>query len=138
LPAFPGAFTNCLKVLVDTHVVIWWLEDASRLSKQALAILSNRDNAILISAAVGWEMAIKVSLGKLKPQSLLDRLARIVEQEEFSELPISLEAAVRAGLLAAHHRDPFDRLLIAQSQWLNVPILSADAVLDRYNVKRVW
>jgi PIN domain nuclease of toxin-antitoxin system len=127
-----------LKVLVDTHVVIWWLEDASRLSKQALVILSNRDNAILISAAVGWEMAIKVSLGKLKPQSLLDRLARIVEQEEFSELPISLEAAVRAGLLAAHHRDPFDRLLIAQSQWLNVPILSADAVLDRYNVKRVW
>ena len=99
-------FHNTLKVLVDTHVVVWWLEDASRLSRRAIAILGNRDNTILVSAAVGWEMAIKVNLGKLKPRSLLDSLGRIMEQEEFSELPISLESAVRAGMLTVHHRDP--------------------------------
>jgi PIN domain nuclease of toxin-antitoxin system len=131
-------FHNTLKVLVDTHVVVWWLEDASRLSRRAIAILGNRDNTILVSAAVGWEMAIKVNLGKLKPRSLLDSLGRIIEQEEFSELPISLESAVRVGMLTVHHRDPFDRLLVAQAQWLNVPILSADAVLDQYGVKRLW
>ena len=131
-------FHNTLKVLVDTHVVVWWLEDASRLSRRAIAILGNRDNTILVSAAVGWEMAIKVNLGKLKPRSLLDSLGRIIEQEEFSELPIFLESAVRAGMLTVHHRDPFDRLLVAQAQWLNVPILSADAVLDQYGVKRLW
>jgi PIN domain nuclease of toxin-antitoxin system len=127
-----------VKVLLDTHVVVWWLGDASRLSRRAITILANRDNVILISAVVGWEMAIKVDLGKLKPRSLLDGLGRIMEQEAFSELPISLEAAVRAGTLPRHHGDPFDRLLVAQSQWLNVPILSADAVLDRYEVKRLW
>ncbi|MGB7599071.1 MAG: type II toxin-antitoxin system VapC family toxin [Candidatus Sulfotelmatobacter sp.] len=84
------------------------------------------------------QWAIKVNLGKLKPRSLLDRLGRIMEQEAFSELPISLEAAIRAGMLPPHHRDPFDRLLVAQSQWLNVPILSADSTLDRYQIKRLW
>ena len=61
-----------------------------------------------------------------------------MQQQAFSELPISLEMAVRAGLLPAHHRDPFDRMLVAQAQSLNIPILSADAILDRYDVKRVW
>jgi PIN domain nuclease of toxin-antitoxin system len=127
-----------VKVLLDTHVVIWWLEDANRLSRRATTILSNRDNSILISAAVGWELAIKVNSGKLKPSSILDGLDRILEQEAFSELPITLEAAVRAGLLPSHHRDPFDRMLVAQARFLNLPILSADAILDRYDVKRLW
>jgi PIN domain nuclease of toxin-antitoxin system len=127
-----------VKVLLDTHVVIWWLEDANRLSRRAATILSNRDNSILISAAVGWELAIKVNSGKLKPSSILDGLDRILEQEAFSELPITLEAAVRAGLLPSHHRDPFDRMLVAQARFLNLPILSADAILDRYDVKRLW
>ena len=127
-----------MKVLLDTHVVIWWLEDANRLSRRAATILSNRDNSILISAAVGWELAIKVNSGKLKPSFILDGLDRILEQEAFSELPITLEAAVRAGLLPSHHRDPFDRMLVAQARFLNLPILSADAILDRYDVKRLW
>ena len=127
-----------MRFLLDTHVVIWWLEDASRLSVRAATILSNRQNSLLISAAVGWELAIKVNLGKLKPSSILDNLDRALEQEAFLELPITLQMAVRAGLLPTHHRDPFDRLLVAQSQSLNIPILSADAVLDRYGIKRVW
>jgi PIN domain nuclease of toxin-antitoxin system len=127
-----------VKVLVDTHVVVWWLEAASRLSKRAATLLANRDNTILISAAVGWELAIKVSLGKFKPSSILDGLDRLLEREEFSELPITLDMAVRAGLLPRHHRDPFDRMLVAQARALNIPILSADAILDRYDVRRLW
>jgi PIN domain nuclease of toxin-antitoxin system len=127
-----------VKVLLDTHVVVWWLEDANRLSRRASTILGNRDNGILVSAAVGWELAIKVNLGKLKPSSILDSLDRILEREAFSELPITMEAAVRAGLLPAHHRDPFDRILVAQAQSLNLSILSANALLDRYDVKRLW
>jgi PIN domain nuclease of toxin-antitoxin system len=127
-----------MKVLLDTHVVVWWLEDASRLSRRAHTILANRDNGILISAAVGWELAIKVNSGKLKPPSILEGLDRLLGREAFSELPITLETAIRAGFLPAHHRDPFDRILVSQAQSLNIPILSADAILDRYDVKRLW
>jgi PIN domain nuclease of toxin-antitoxin system len=127
-----------VKLLLDTHVVVWWLEDADRLSRRASTLLANLDNSILISAAVGWELAIKVTLGKFKPPSILDGLDRLIQQEAFSELPITLAMAVHAGLLPTHHSDPFDRMLVAQAQSLNIPILSADAILDRYDVKRLW
>jgi PIN domain nuclease of toxin-antitoxin system len=127
-----------VKALLDTHVVVWWLEDANRLSRRAATLLADRDNTILISAAVGWELAIKVSLGKMKPRSILEGLDHLLAQEAFSEVPITLEMAVRAGLLPSHHRDPFDRMLVAQAQSLNVPIVSADAILDKYGVRRIW
>jgi len=127
-----------VKLLLDTHVLVWWLEDATRLSQRAVAILANRDNSILISAAVGWEIAFKVSVGKMEPRSILHGLDRVLDRQSFSELPITLEAAIRAGLLPLHHRDPFDRLLVAQAQSLNIPILSADALLDPYDVNRLW
>jgi PIN domain nuclease of toxin-antitoxin system len=127
-----------MKLLLDTHVVVWWLEGADRLSRRASTLLRNLDNSILISAAVGWELATKVNLGKFKPSSILDGLDRLMQQQAFSELPITLEMAVRAGLLPTYHRDPFDRMLVAQAQSLNIPILSADAMLDRYDVKRLW
>lgn len=87
---------------------------------------------------MGWELAIKVSVGKLQPRTILIGLDRMMEQEAFSELPITLETAIRAGLLPLHHRDPFDRMLIAQAQSLNLPVLSADVILDQYQVKRLW
>jgi len=127
-----------VRVLLDTHVLIWWMENSGRLSKQAARTIANPENQILISAVVGWEVAIKVGVGKMKPSSILDGLDRALERESFSELPITLDAAVRAGLLPLHHRDPFDRLLIAQAQSLQVSILSSDEVLDLYDVKRLW
>jgi PIN domain nuclease of toxin-antitoxin system len=114
------------------------MENSGRLSKPAARIIANPDNHILISAVVGWEMAIKVGMGKMKPSSILDGLDRALGQESFSEVPITLDAAVRAGVLPPHHRDPFDRLLVAQAQSLHVPILSADGVLDVYEVERLW
>jgi PIN domain nuclease of toxin-antitoxin system len=127
-----------MKFLLDTHALVWWLEDAERLSAKATQIIGNPEHTILISAVVGWELAIKVKTGKMKPRSILDGLNRILERESFSELPITLDTAVRAGSLPLHHRDPFDRLLAAQAQSLNVPVLSADAILDRYDIRRLW
>jgi PIN domain nuclease of toxin-antitoxin system len=127
-----------VRILLDTHALVWWMEDAVRLSKQAAQTIGNRENHILISAVVGWELAIKVSMGKMKPRSILDGLDRVLEREPFMDVPITLDTAVRSVLLPLHHRDPFDRLLVAQAQSLSVPILSADAVFDLYDIKRLW
>ena len=127
-----------MEVLLDTHALIWWLEAAAGLSKRAASILASKDNLVLISAAVGWELAIKVNLGKFDTPSLVQQLSSIVDGEGFAELPISLEHAVRAGMLPLHHRDPFDRLLVAQAQARGAPILSADRALDAYDVRRIW
>lgn len=127
-----------MKFLLDTHVLVWWLEDADQLSSEAAKTIGNPEHTILISAVVGWELAIKVKSGKMKPHAILDGLNRILDRESLSELPITLDAAVRAGSLPLHHRDPFDRLLVAQAQCLDVPVLSADAIFDRYDIRRVW
>jgi PIN domain nuclease of toxin-antitoxin system len=127
-----------VKVLLDTHVLVWWFSDFDRLSKRAASILTGIDNAVLVSAAVAWELSIKVNLGKLDAMGLVTDLAERLDREGFTELPITIAQATRAGLLPLHHRDPFDRLLVAQAQNLGVPILSADFTLDQYDVKRVW
>src|SRR5436190_6797575 len=127
-----------MKVLLDTHALIWWFEGSPKLSKRASSVLGNPSNAIFISAVVGWELAIKVQVGKFHTPSLVQDLDGIIQREGFAELGISLEHAVRAGLLPMHHRDPFDRLLVAQAQALNVPIVTPDAVFDHYGVQRLW
>ena len=127
-----------MKVLIDTHALIWWFGEPNHLSKRAAAIIAHPDNTVLVSPAIAWEMAIKINLGKLDALPLLAELSRHIEEEGFVEQPINLEQAGRAGLLPLHHRDPFDRLLVAQAQSLSVPILSADTVLDKYDVKRLW
>jgi PIN domain nuclease of toxin-antitoxin system len=127
-----------MKILLDTHALIWWFGNESKLSRRASSMIANQNNTVLVSAAIAWELAIKVNLGKFDALSLTTELPRYTDQEGFEELPISLEQAVRAGLLPLHHRDPFDRLLVAQAQALNAPILSADTVLDQYDVKRLW
>jgi PIN domain nuclease of toxin-antitoxin system len=127
-----------MDVLVDTHALIWWFESAPPLSKRASSILGNPANQVLISAAVGWELAIKFKAGKFHTQSLVQDLESFIKREGFAELAITLDHAVRAGLLPLHHKDPFDRLLVAQAHALNAPILSADVVLDHYGVQRLW
>ena len=127
-----------MEALLDTHVVIWWFENSPMLSKRASAILSAPENTLRVSAAVGWEIAIKVNAGKLRSAELVEDMHGFLAREGWQELPVSLDHAVRAGLLPLHHRDPFDRLLVAQAQALNLPILSADRGLDEYDVRRVW
>jgi PIN domain nuclease of toxin-antitoxin system len=127
-----------MNVLVDTHALIWWFEGSPALSKRASTMMSGHNHVILISAVVGWELAIKVNVGKFHTPALVQDLDGIVRREGFSGLPISLDHAVRAGLLPMHHKDPFDRLLVAQAHALNAPIMSADSVLDQYGVQRLW
>ena len=114
------------------------MEEGQNLSSRARLAVRNPENRILISAVVAWELAIKVKTGKFSPASLVEKLSWSLEQEVFSELAITIEHATRAGSLPLHHRDPFDRLLAAQALSLGVPIVSADRILDRYDVERVW
>ena len=127
-----------MKVLIDTHALIWWLEGSKRLTGRALSILSNSNHMVLVSAASAWELAIKVALGKLSAAGLVTNLPSHISEEGFIEQPITVEHAVRAGMLPAHHRDPFDRLLAAQAQSLDVAIVSGDKIFDRYGIRRIW
>lgn len=127
-----------MRVLLDTHALFWWFSAPDRLSSRARSILSNTQNQVFVSAATAWELAIKVGLGKIDATDLVMDLEHHVEEEGFSELTISLRQATRAGLLPGHHRDPVDRLLVAQAQDLNLPLLSADRTLDQYDVRRIW
>ena len=127
-----------MRILLDTHALIWWLQGDPKLSKRAADIIKDAKHPILISAAVSWEISIKIGLGKIRPASLLDALQNTLSEESFEELSITVQDTVRAGMLPPHHRDPFDRLLAAQAQLLNVPILSADKMFDQYSVQRVW
>lgn len=127
-----------MTILLDTHVVIWWLEESDRLSRRAVSILANKKNMLLVSPASAWELSIKVNLGKIIATDILTDLENELSKGEFAELAIDVRQAIRAGSLPQHHRDPFDRLLVAQAQSLNLPILSADKLLDNYGVQRIW
>ncbi|MGH9514822.1 MAG: type II toxin-antitoxin system VapC family toxin [Terriglobales bacterium] len=127
-----------MKVLIDTQVLFWWYSEPSKLSRSAGAILEDGSNIVLVSAATAWELAIKVAIGKLNALSLILDLVGFLKEEGFTELPITIQHATRAGLLPLHHRDPFDRLIVAQAQDLGIPIASSDRLLDRYDIKRLW
>jgi PIN domain nuclease of toxin-antitoxin system len=127
-----------VKVLLDTHAFIWWMEAADRLPRNAMAVIAGSENQVLISAVVAWEIAIKVNLGKITASVSIDELARVIRDQGFDELAISLDHAVRAGSLPPHHSDPFDRMLIAQALVEDVPIVSNDRAFDAYGVRRLW
>lgn len=127
-----------MKLLLDTQVLFWWHSEPPKISNRVLALIEDSDNEILISAASAWELAIKVASGKLDALSLTLDLPRHMAEDGFSELSIAISHATRAGLLPLHHRDPFDRLIVAQAQDLNIAVLSSDRLLDLYDVKRIW
>lgn len=128
-----------MRLLIDTHALLWWLIDDPELPATARKHLSRAGNTILVSSASVWEIATKHRIGKLPDAAdLLADFAGYLSRERFEGLPISVDHAVRAGSLPGPHKDPFDRMLIAQAQSENVPILSSDAALDAYSVRRLW
>jgi PIN domain nuclease of toxin-antitoxin system len=133
-----GPVEHPKEVLLDTHALIWWMVDPARLSKEATAALANTGSRVLVAAVVAWELAIKINAGKIQPSSLLLGLDGALAKQTFAELPISLEHAIKAGLLPLHHRDPFDRLLVSQALVLGIPVVSADQMLDAYGIRRIW
>lgn len=126
-------------VLLDTHVVLWWLEGGGKISRAARTILQDPATRVLVSAASAWEIAIKYKAGKLEAAStLISRFETAIEEEHFIALPISVRHAIQAGMLQGTHKDPFDRMLIAQARAEDVPVVSTDKCFDKYAVRRIW
>ena len=128
-----------MRALLDTHTLLWWILEDPALSQTARETIAETSNTILVSAASAWELAIKFRLGKLpRAGDLVSNFLSEVDREGFQLLPISAEHGIRAGLLAGPHKDPFDRMLIAQSQAENTPIISNEIVFENYGIRRLW
>ena len=128
-----------MRVLLDTHTFIWFIMDNPALGSQATKLIKNPDNEVLVSIATPWEIAIKMSLGKLKMEETFDQLFPAQLQiNNITLLPIEVTHLAQLTTLPWHHRDPFDRLLVAQSMVEGVPLLSRDPVFDDYEVERLW
>jgi PIN domain nuclease of toxin-antitoxin system len=124
-----------VKLLLDTHSLLWALEDSPRLSSTARLAIVDPENEVLASAASAWEIAIKVGRGKLKVRADLDAL---IVAAGFIKRAIAFPDARRAGALPHHHGDPFDRILVAQALEDGVPIVTCDPQIQRYGVQILW
>lgn len=134
-----GALKRSLRVLLDTHVLLWWLAGDAKLRPRARKLIGDKANRVFVSAASAWEIATKARLGKLPGAlELAKDVGGAVASQNFVALPITLAHAERAGALPGPLRDPFDRMLIAQAQMENLPLVSGDAVFDAYGVERPW
>lgn len=128
-----------MRVLVDTHVFLWWVEGDRALPPKARAALADPDNECLVSLASVWELAIKAGLGKLKLSLPVKRyVVENVAANDFRMLDIKIAHLGRVETLASHHGDPFDRMLIAQALEENLPVVTADPIFRKYGVKRIW
>lgn len=121
-----------MNLLLDTSVFIWWVTADERLGARARAAMADPASSVFVSAVSAWEIAIKRALGKLE---LEGDVGDLIEREEFEELPICVVHALEAESLPPHHRDPFDRMLIAQSRRERMLLVSGDRVMTRYDVR---
>lgn len=128
-----------MKVLMDAHSFLWFVNGSSQLNKRARAIIEESANDKFLSMANVWEMAIKISLGKL---SIAQPFEQFIPHQllinGFEMFDIKFDHVAKVIQLPFHHRDPFDRLLIAQSLVEQIPVVSADSVFDLYSVQRLW
>ena len=129
-----------MRLLLDTHTLLWWVFADSRLSRRArTAIDDDVENQVFVSAASAWEITTKYRIGKLPDARVVaEDVAGTIASEGFSELVVSVRHAQRAGNLAGHHLDPFDRMLIAQSMMDDLTLVSNERVFDIYGVPRLW
>jgi PIN domain nuclease of toxin-antitoxin system len=123
-----------VRLLLDTHVLLWWLTDDRKLSKHARDMIANSDNDVLVSSASIWEVSIKAALGRLDVE--LDDLEDAIARNGFRPLPIGFRHAITAGRLPPVHRDPFDRMLVAQASVEELRLVSHDRVFERYGLNR--
>lgn len=128
-----------MRVLLDTHALLWATLAPSSLSPEAAEIISDERNEILVSAASAWEIATKVRLGKLPGAEILEReFLEAMDDAGYTLLAIDAESALRAGRLTGEHRDPFDRMIAAQAIGTDTPVLSSDSKLDFFGIRRIW
>jgi len=128
-----------VRLLLDTHALLWWFSGDPSLPASARKIIAHRDSSVFVSSVSAWEIATKVRLGRLSITSDLARDFRsYIAQERFEALGISVEHGIRAGSLPGPLRDPFDRMLIAQAQMEELVIISNELIFDSYGVQRLW
>jgi PIN domain nuclease of toxin-antitoxin system len=128
-----------MRILLDTHALIWWMAGDPRLTTAAHEAIADDANEVFVSAASAWEIATKHRLGKLPGAGpLAIDLAREIRVQGFEPLPITLEHGQVAGALAGEHRDPFDRMLIAQAREEKMALVSLETIFDAFGVSRIW
>jgi PIN domain nuclease of toxin-antitoxin system len=128
-----------MRLLLDTHVFLWWVDDATELSRRARRVIAAPENECFLSLGSCWELAIKLSLGKLKlRQPIAQFIPEQMAANHFVLLELAFAHVARVAALPFHHRDPFDRLLVAQALEEDLAVVTADAVFAKYGVKRFW
>jgi len=128
-----------MNLLIDTQILIWAAFNPNRLTRNAASALSNEKHTILLSAASAWELATKVRIGKLPGAERLEAdLMNQIQRAGYTWLPMTPEIALRAGRLVGTHKDPFDRVIAAQALDLDIDLISNDAKLDQFHVRRIW
>jgi PIN domain nuclease of toxin-antitoxin system len=128
-----------VRILLDTHALIWWWANDRLLSSKGAALIASPENIIVVSAVSAWEMATKFRIGKLPgAEDGIGNFVNWVERDAMEPLPINLGHALLAGGFAAAHADPFDRMLAAQAIVEGIPILSRDTALDVFGCERIW
>jgi PIN domain nuclease of toxin-antitoxin system len=127
-----------MRVMLDTHALLWWLFDEPRLSERAREIIRSPESSVFVSSASAWEIATKHRIGKLpEAGDITDQLPRLIQISRFDELTITIGHALQAGAFEVPHRDPFDRMLAAQSHMENLPLVTRDPVFDEFNVETI-
>ncbi len=128
-----------MRALLDSHVLLWWLVDDDRLSDRARRLIGNADSEIFFSAASSWELSIKVGLGRLelpgRPRTIIPKVLR---EQSIQPLDVTHAHALAVAELPAHHRDPFDRMLVAQARLEKLAIITGDPMIGRYGARVVW
>jgi PIN domain nuclease of toxin-antitoxin system len=127
-----------MNILLDTHTFLWYLEDSGKLSYKAAEIIEDSSNTLCLSIASLWEISIKLGLGKLTLQKSFSELEEVLQQLKIEVLPIAFSDTEHYLNLPLHHRDPFDRILVAQAINHSLVLISCDVAFDAYDIERVW
>jgi PIN domain nuclease of toxin-antitoxin system len=131
--------TSGERVLLDTHTFLWWLDGDRRLTKKPRTVIADASTVVFVSAATAWEITMKYRLGKLPGATAVAAdVVACVRSQGFTPLPITLDHGQRAGALPGPHRDPFDRMLVAQAQADRLMLVSNEEIFDTYGVTRLW
>jgi PIN domain nuclease of toxin-antitoxin system len=127
-----------MRLLLDTHALLWWLAGDRKLSAAARSAIGDEENIVFVSAASACEISTKHRLAKLDAGALIGEIASVLAEQDLQTLDITVDHAERAGLLPGEHRDPFDRMLIAQAQAENLTLVSNETAFDGYGITRLW
>ena len=127
-----------MNLLIDTHAVIWFITEDDQLPVKVKKLIENPENICFVSIASLWEIGIKYALGKLDLNADLEKIFELINQSGLTILPITTTHILASTKLDFHHRDPFDRLIIAQAQSEELPLISKDKQFKSYNIKLIW